>query len=364
MGLADRDYYREPQRGHRPPGMGTVRPLSVNTWIILVNVAVFLIAQAFSQNGIPVVQEVVFGDGASRGTRAGPYFVAMPPDGTALRPASDVEQRQVGRPLVQFVFNPSTGERIGQAFLIVMDPLTAYGHFSTTLGFQSLEVWRLVTFQFLHANFMHLFFNMFGLWVFGGMVEEYLGRRKYLAFYLACGIFGGLAYLLLNFMGGVLNWSLPAVLIHDPRVPLVGASAGVFGVIMAGAKIAPREIVFAPVPVPLRFLAYGYVIIAAANLILGGSNAGGDAAHVGGALAGAFFIRRSYLLKDFFDIWSDSRPSQAKPERAVRVAPAPPPDAAEIDRVLAKVSATGMESLTEEEREVLRRGTARRIAGS
>ena len=59
-----------------------------------------------------------------------------------------------------------------------MDPLQAWGHFSTAKGFFQYEVWRLVTFQFLHANFVHLFFNMFGLFIFGGMVEQYLGRRR------------------------------------------------------------------------------------------------------------------------------------------------------------------------------------------
>ncbi len=310
MGLADRDYYRSDRgRGGGWAGGGGVARLSgfsVNTWLIIANVAVFLIQGTLKRN--------VIGYGP-----------------------------------VQFQFP--------------MDPIEAYGHFSTTLGFFKLEVWRLITFQFLHAGFMHLFFNMFGLFIFGSIVEQFLGRRRYLAFYLICGIFGGLTYLLLN-LAHQFGVALPGVLNTPPQTPLIGASAGVFGVIVACAYIAPNAIVqliLPPIPLRMKWFAYGYVAIAFVSLIAGARNAGGDAAHLGGAIAGFIFIRNAHLLTDFFDVFRDS----SKPARDGR-SPRPPrgggralraprrgPDEAEIDRILAKVSTQGVHSLTEAEKRTL-----------
>jgi len=299
MGIYDRDY----ERGSaREGGALSLRMFSFNTWIIIINAAVFVLM--------------------------------------ALSPR-----------LAQVLFD--------------------YGNFSTFSLVPRLQVWRLITFQFLHAGILHIFFNMFGLWVFGGMVERHLGFKKYGAFYLMCGICGALMYLILNGLGllavKLFNvQSAPFLLIINHTTPLVGASAGVFGVIVACAYIAPNAIVqliFPPVPLRLKVMAYAYVGIAAFNLVVGGDNKGGDAAHIGGAIAGYFFIRNSHLLLDFFDVFGDSRPKGPKP----RVAPAArrtplfggakAPSSAEIDRVLDKVRNEGLASLSEGERRMLRDAT-------
>jgi len=248
-----------------------------------------------------------------------------------------------------------------------------FGHFSTYMLINRLEVWRLVTFQFLHGGLAHLFFNMFGLWVFGGMVERHLGFKKYAAFYLVCGICGALVYLMLNGAGLLAIWmfniqNAPLLLFENKATPLIGASAGVFGVIVACAFIAPNavvQLIFPPVPIRMKLMAYGYVGLAAFNLVVGGSNAGGDAAHIGGAIAGYFFIRNSHLLMDFFDIFSDSRPRGAKATRPARrpgslgglFGGKPAPKTAEIDRILDKVRDEGLASLSEGERRALRDAT-------
>lgn len=262
-----------------------------------------------------------------------------------------------------------------------------FGYFSTWRLFgrapnsalPNLEFWRLVTFQFLHANLVHLLFNMLGLHFFGRLVESHVGPKRYLAFYLTCGIFGGLCYLVLNLLGQIAQaMGLPEIgglLFNDPRTPLVGASAGVFGVIMACAYIAPNAIVqllIPPVPLRMKTFAYVFLGLAAANLLLfRGPNQGGDAAHVGGALAGYFFIRNIHLLRDFFDVFSDSR-KPAAPGRgrgffaAGRSGPGRPasdgPSDAEIDRILEKVSAQGLHSLSDREKALLRQASERRSA--
>lgn len=296
MGINDRDYVRDraPRGGG---GIGKLNLISVNAWLIIINVGVFLIGG----------------------------------------------------------FAPRAFEFQGH----LVDPLFYYGHFSTDTLF-SLEVWRLISFQFLHGGMSHLFFNMFGLWIFGSMVEQTLGSKKYLAFYLVCGIFGGLLYLLLNLMG---TWSipLPGALAIQPETPLIGASAGVFGVIMACAYIAPNSVVqllFPPIPLKMKWMAYGYVGLALFNLLSSGNNAGGDAAHIGGAIAGYFFVRNHHLLGDFFDVFNDSRKTGAtsRPSRSR----AGSPSDVEIDRILAKVSTQGLNSLTEAEKRTLSADSERR----
>jgi membrane associated rhomboid family serine protease len=261
-----------------------------------------------------------------------------------------------------FLFHQAS--RVGGA--VGPDPLFKYGFFSTE-RLQALEVWRLVTFQFLHGGMMHLAFNMLGLWSFGRMVEQYLGGKRFLAFYLVCGIFGALMYLVLNlggFVAGKMGWKIPFLLINSTQTPLVGASAGVFGVIMAAAYLAPNTIVqllFPPVPLRLRTMAYTFIAIAALSVAFNWKNAGGEAAHIGGALAGAFFIRRHYLLRDFFDVLDDSRKekrSSARRQEGIDRARRELEELnREVDRILDKQREHGIHSLTDAEQKSLRKAT-------
>lgn len=262
--------------------------------------------------------------------------------------------------------------RVGQVML-------EYGYFSTfrvTLH-GGLQFWRFVTFQFLHANLAHVVFNMLGLLVFGPLVEQHLGSRRYLALYLTCGIFGGLSYLVLNELGmaaGLMGLMHIPVLLYNTGpgntasdVPLIGASGGVFGVIVSAAVIAPNltvQLLFPPVPMRLKVLAMVYVGLAAFNLVVNGKNAGGDAAHIGGAIAGYFLIRNAHLLRDFFDVLSDSRKSPPRRPPPARVdaprARASKADDEEVDRILDKVRREGTASLTNAERDTLARATRTR----
>jgi membrane associated rhomboid family serine protease len=243
-----------------------------------------------------------------------------------------------------------------------LPPLYAIGHFSTAKAFMHMEVWRFVTFQFLHFNWIHLLFNMFGLWFVGGLVEQYLGRKRYAAFYLVCGIFGALMYLLLNLAGILSPWHIPGVLFNDVYTPLIGASAGVFGVLMAAAFVEPRATVYVYFAIPMRLktAVYLLMVVTLVNLLGGSANAGGEAAHVGGALAGAYFIRHTHLLRDFFDILGNSH----RPTKEARQG-APHSEGvrdSQVDRILEKVTTHGLASLTDEEKRVLRRASEARGA--
>jgi len=204
---------------------------------------------------------------------------------------------------------------------------------------------------------------MIGLYFFGSMIERYLGSKRYLAFYLLCGIFGALMYCLLN-LGGVLastisssDVQVPGLLFNETSTPLIGASAGVFGILMAGAYLAPNVTVllFFILPMRLKTLAYALVAIALFTVITNGNNAGGEAGHLGGAFAGFYFIRHTHHLHGFFDFLGRIDPTSHHYRNKVRgLRPGGRSKSnKEIDRILDKISSKGLHSLTEREKKIL-----------
>jgi membrane associated rhomboid family serine protease len=176
--------------------------------------------------------------------------------------------------------------------LLQMTRLEFWGHFSAAFAIYGLQLWRLITFQFLHANLTHLLFNMLSLYIFGPMVEQHLGRARYLRYYLICGVGGAVAYLALYMKG---------VLIGSAWQPLVGASAGIFGVLVAAAQLAPHAtimLLFPPIPMRLRTAAWVFIAIAIWTVFTHGRNAGGEAAHLGGAIVGFLLMQGQRLLGD------------------------------------------------------------------
>jgi membrane associated rhomboid family serine protease len=242
-----------------------------------------------------------------------------------------------------------------------MGLLEYWGHFSGDTAIWHGQIWRFISFQFLHASFFHIFFNMLALYFFGPMIERYLGSRRYLAFYLISGVAGAVGYLLL--------WATGLIYAH-PGVPLVGASAGVFGVLIAGALVAPNTTVMLlipPIPIKLSTLAWILVGIAAFTVLFygdrPGSNAGGEAAHLGGAAMGWLLIRRPHLLRWAEGLGDGSK--QSMRQRIERHLQERREDKQaqleeEVDRILLKVSQQGLGSLTEREKRTLRNATESR----
>ena len=161
-----------------------------------------------------------------------------------------------------------------------------------TVASVGFEPWQLVTYAFLHGGFPHIAFNMLALWMFGGPVETALGARRFTLFYFLCVL-------------GAAAAQLATVALFQPEdfYPTLGASGGVFGLLLAFAMLFPQAKVFLfliPAPVPARIAVVGYMIL---ELVLGvtGTQAGvAHFAHLGGALVGFVLIQfwRAHRRRD------------------------------------------------------------------
>ena len=208
-----------------------------------------------------------------------------------------------------------------------------------TLG-MTLQIWRLITYQFLHAHTMHLLWNMLFLYFFGSMLERNFGSRRFVIFYLVCGMTGGIVYPILVGIGLL------------GAAPLVGASGAIFGVIVAAAVLYPktRVLLFFVLPVSLGVVAGLFIGISILNF-LRGSNAGGECAHLAGALCGFLYVKgrpwfEARMMKQKTGAWQ----RRIQNERQFQ---------AEVDRILDKVHTSGVNSLTRREKSILREATQR-----
>ncbi len=367
MGVESRRW-REPQQG----GTGALASLSVTAWIIIACVAVFVVDGFLPPRMVPL--EVSVAPGVDIDEVRGKQVVLMEPVAPTriqVLPNGRVEERTLPAMGGEgFILLAGTKTKVGTISYQPMPLLNSWLYFSTAkaliveqpfIGWTGLEFWRIVGFQFVHADVNHLIFNMLGLFFFGGVIERYLGAKRYLAFYLLCGIFGALMYLALNLGGWALALlklpAIPGLLFNDPTTPLVGASAGIFGIMFAAARLAPNTqvLLFVVIPMKLRTLAILLLGWAIWTIVRAGNNAGGEAAHLGGAIAGWYLIGNTHHLHGFFDFLGRVDPTSRA--GAARRARRQAPDNAEIDRILAKIQAQGIGSLTRSERETLSRAS-------
>ena len=253
-----------------------------------------------------------------------------------------------------------------------------------TLGFQSRNVghawWTALTFMFVHANAWHLAFNMFVLWLFGPHVEWRWGTREFVRFYLFAGLGGWIAHL---------------TLVGGDQV-LMGASAPVLGVLAAYASMRTntRAVLFGMLPVTSRWLTVlvGVTMVSGSILAVGGADSateGAYLAHLGGFFAALLYLRISstvdlQALRESVSPVPDE-PDDVPPRAVPRAAPRtrareheniddvvartnaavvnrPPSrqvveepmlDEGSLDKMLDKISAHGIDSLSREERQLL-----------
>ncbi|MEN8695262.1 MAG: rhomboid family intramembrane serine protease [Akkermansiaceae bacterium] len=231
--------------------------------------------------------------------------------------------------------------------------LSKWGNFSINEGLLNFQIWRVLTFQFLHADFMHLLFNMVAIVFFGPHVERRMTSKTFSYYYFFCGIAGALFYSLLYFVPGLFTG-------QPIDRGMVGASAGIFGILAAFYKMAPeaRVLLFFFIPMKIKTAAVLFFLMEIVHVLFGFSNAGGSAGHLGGALLGLTFINfkpfRSFLLKISRPGFERPQSKKVKPAEIVRESNRSPLEVTkEVDRILEKISSEGMQSLTRAERETL-----------
>lgn len=264
--------------------------------------------------------------------------------------------------------------------------LTSIGglHFFLASDFQ---VYQLFTYMFLHANFWHVFSNMFGLWMFGVVIENVWGSKKFLFYYISTGVGAGVVQEIVQFANyyftGLAAYN--TVSMGGSIIPMdaylnmwttIGASGAIYAILLAFGMSFPNERIFIfPIPIPIKakwFVAF-YVAL---ELFLAHSSAGDGVAHyahLGGMLFGYLMIRywnrhpdssfRRPQGDSFFDRmrkrYEESKRTQMHAEDTGRE----PDDWSynqrkrenqeEIDRILDKIRISGYDSLTKEEKKKL-----------
>jgi membrane associated rhomboid family serine protease len=219
--------------------------------------------------------------------------------------------------------------------------------------------WTLFTYSFGHniynrqsgiIDIFHILFNMIFLYWFGKLIMEYLGNRRFINLYLIGGVIGGLIYLL------VFN-SIPYFREHSSL--LIGSSGAVYAIAVAAATLLPQHrfyLIFLG-PVKIIYIVAFYIFISFIGTI--GSNGGGNVCHLGGALLGFAYIKllqRGTDLGKPINIIAGWIKNIGKPRMKVysnKKKDLSLPSQAEIDAILDKISRSGYESLSKEEKEKL-----------
>ena len=235
-------------------------------------------------------------------------------------------------------------------------------------GLKSGFVWQLLTFQFMHANWLHIIFNSLVIYFFGRPVETVLGRSRFLTLYLSSGVIGGLVQML---------FALAMPTHFD--APVVGASAGASGLIAAFAVMNWEErftLLIYFIPINMRGKTLLWISIALAVIGILTPNSGvANAAHLGGILTGFFYVRQIVQGRWHLPQWKFPA-RRAAPREFVAAgkdkkkfwrSSADKPDEGlsadeflknEVDPILDKISAHGIQSLTARERQILEKARA------
>jgi len=212
-------------------------------------------------------------------------------------------------------------------------------------------IWQLFTYMFLHGSFFHLFFNMFALWMFGGEVERTLGSPYFLRYYIMTGLGGAFFQL-------IVNW--------QSSIPIIGASAAVYGVLIAFGVLFPHRIVtlllFFIIPIQLKARTLVAIIVGLALVLgiqgelFGVTDNVAHFAHLGGAFVGFVLLRGRSLFNDILAKiveFQQQKQREQELERQARIHQ----KRKEIDRILDRINEVGYENISSEEKEFLKKAS-------
>lgn len=258
------------------------------------------------------------------------------------------------------------------------------------------RLWQLVTYMFMHGGWEHIIFNMFALWMFGCVVERVWGAKKFLFYYIVCGVGAGLFQELAQFVQfwmlasdqvAGFNISMLSLVAHNSEALLnqwttVGASGAIYAILLAFGMIFPEDRIFIfplPVPIKAKYFVIGYAVIELFSAMATTNDGVAHIAHLGGMVFGFFLIRywrkqvdggySGNATKDAFDKMRNmfagrrngtrftyTRHEQPAPENRQddwQYNARKKATQEEIDRILDKIRKNGYDSLTKEEKQTL-----------
>src|ERR1700761_2022143 len=215
--------------------------------------------------------------------------------------------------------------------------------------------WTPLTYMFMHAGILHILFNMLWLFWMGQIFEEFLGNKRIVGLYLLGGLSG--AFLFIASYNIFPAFTETGALLTSSAI---GASASVMAVIAAAATIVPDYTVmlFGIIPIKLKWIAIFYVAMGFWGIT--GPNAGGEIAHLGGALFGFTYVKQLQKGND----WISSISNLFKRKSKLKVVSTnqdrnstDTPRQEDVDKILDKISKTGYENLSKQEKEILFRAS-------
>jgi len=220
------------------------------------------------------------------------------------------------------------------------------------LGDFIFKPWSIITYFFLHINFSHILWNMLFLYWFGKIIHNNIGNNALISLYILGGIIGGLLYMaiynIIPYYGNQINQSL-----------MLGASAGVFSVVIGSATLIPNytfHLLFIG-PIKIKYIALFYV--ASSFLDITGNNSGGEIAHLGGALIGYLYIKQlqngnnmGNPIIRILNFFHNPKVNKSKDNYSYQnINKEISQD--DIDKILDKISKSGYSSLNKSEKEKL-----------
>ena len=237
----------------------------------------------------------------------------------------------------------------GDAFKLFINKLMLPASFTTFIT----QPWSLISYFFLHLGFTHILWNMLFLYWFGKIIQDNVGNNAVISLYVLGGIIGGLSYMAL----------FNIIPYYDNRISeslMLGASAGVFSIVAGSATLLPNYTFYLLFlgPVRIKYIALFYILLSFLDVT--GSNAGGEIAHLGGAMIGYLFIRQLQNgvnmgegvinIINFFNKEKNKKPEQnSSPKEDTKYDISQD----EIDKILDKISESGYSSLSKNEKEKL-----------
>lgn len=213
------------------------------------------------------------------------------------------------------------------------------------------QPWSIITYFFLHLNFMHILWNMLFLYWFGKIIQDNIGNNALISLYVLGGIIGGLLFMAIYNI-------IPYYVERVPESLMLGASAGVFSIVVGSATLLPNYSFYLLLigPVRIKYIALFYVLLSFFDVA--GSNAGGEIAHMGGAIIGYIYIKKlqngidiGQGLINFINLFNNKQVSEVRDEKDTNIFEESSQD--EIDKILDKISESGYSSLSKDEKERL-----------